>query len=276
MDIIQAIIIGLVQGLTEFLPVSSSAHLVFIQHLLGLTDSSIAFDVLLHVGTLVAVVVYFFKDICLMIYAFFLSLKDLFTGKFMKGVKEEPYKKLAWLVIIATIPVGVVGLLFNDAVTALFSGITIPAFFLLITGVLLYVSQRMKTGEIDESNIGLKESIIMSCGQAIAVMPGLSRSGTTIAAGLFSGLDKEFAAKFSFILSIPAILGAALVQLKYLPAIDANIGAYIAAFIVAAISGYLAIKFLLKIIQEKSLDIFAYYCWIVGIIVLIGSLALGW
>ncbi|MBX7076431.1 MAG: undecaprenyl-diphosphate phosphatase [Methanobacteriaceae archaeon] len=276
MDIISAMIVGLVQGLTEFLPVSSSAHLIFIQHLLGLSDASVGFDVLLHVGTLVAVFVYFFKDIVLMIYAFFLSLGDLFKGRFLEGIKEEPYKKLAWLVIIATIPVGVVGLLFNDAVTAMFTGITIPAFFLLITGVLLYVSQRMNNGGIDQSNIGLKEAIIMGCGQAIAIMPGLSRSGTTIAAGLFSDLDKEFAARFSFLLSIPAILGAALVQIKDIGAVDANIGAYIAGFIVAAISGYFAIKFLLKLIQEKSLDVFAYYCWIVGAIILIGSFALGW
>ena len=276
MDIISAMIVGLVQGLTEFLPVSSSAHLIFIQHLLGLSDASVGFDVLLHVGTLVAVFVYFFKDIVLMIYAFFLSLGDLFKVKFLEGIKEEPYKKLAWLVIIATIPVGVVGLLFNDAVTAMFTGITIPAFFLLITGVLLYVSQRMNNGGIDQSNIGLKEAIIMGCGQAIAIMPGLSRSGTTIAAGLFSDLDKEFAARFSFLLSIPAILGAALVQIKDIGAVDANIGAYIAGFIVAAISGYFAIKFLLKLIQEKSLDVFAYYCWIVGAIILIGSFALGW
>ena len=198
------------------------------------------------------------------------------TSKIIEGIKEEPYKKLAWLVIIATIPVGVVGLLFNDAVTAMFTGITIPAFFLLITGVLLYVSQRMNNGGIDQSNIGLKEAIIMGCGQAIAIMPGLSRSGTTIAAGLFSDLDKEFAARFSFLLSIPAILGAALVQIKDIGAVDANIGAYIAGFIVAAISGYFAIKFLLKLIQEKSLDVFAYYCWIVGAIILIGSFALGW
>ena len=276
MDIISAMIVGLVQGLTEFLPVSSSAHLIFIQHLLGLSDASVGFDVLLHVGTLVAVFVYFFKDIVLMIYAFFLSLGDLFKGRFLEGIKEEQYKKLAWLVIIATIPVGVVGLLFNDAVTAMFTGITIPAFFLLITGVLLYVSQRMNNGGIDQSNIGLKEAIIMGCGQAIAIMPGLSRSGTTIAAGLFSDLDKEFAARFSFLLSIPAILGAALVQIKDIGAVDANIGAYIAGFIVAAISGYFAIKFLLKLIQEKSLDVFAYYCWIVGAIILIGSFALGW
>ena len=274
MDIIQAIIIGLVQGLTEFLPVSSSAHLIFAQQALGVADVGLAFDVLMHVGTLVAVIVYFFNDIVNMIKGFLLSLVDLKNGNFMGELKKDPYKKLAWLTILATIPIGIVGVLFNDIVESMFMGLTVPAFLLLITGCLLYVSQRMNTGKIDVRNITLKEALIMGCGQALAILPGLSRSGTTIAAGLFAGLDKEFAAKFSFILSIPAILGAAVFQLKDLSGGSVEIGACIAGFIVAAISGYLAISFLLKIVREKSLDIFAYYCWIVGIIVLIGSLIL--
>ena len=274
MDILQAIIIGLVQGLTEFLPVSSSAHLIFIQQALGLNNVPLAFDVLLHVGTLVAVFMYFYSDIIQMIEGFFYSLIDLREGKFLQEIKRDPYKKLAWLTIIATIPVGVVGILFNDIVEELFSGLTIPAFLLLITGCLLYISQRMNSGRIDVQNLTVKEALIMGCGQAIAVLPGLSRSGTTIAAGLFAGLDKEFAAKFSFILSIPAILGAAVVQLKDLSGGSIEIGACIAGFIVAVISGYFAISFLLKLVRERSLDIFAYYCWIVGIIVFVGSILL--
>lgn len=272
MDILQAMIIGLVQGLTEFLPVSSSAHLIFVQQALGLSDVGLAFDVLMHVGTLVAVVIYFYTDIINMIKGFFLSLIDLKEGNFIPEIKKDPYKKLAWLTILATIPVGVVGVLFNDAVEAMFTGLTVPAFLLLITGCLLYVSQRMNSGRIDVRNFSIKEALIMGCGQAIAVLPGLSRSGTTIASGLFAGLDKEFAAKFSFILSIPAILGAAVFQLKDLSGGSIEIGACIAGFIVAVISGYFAISFLLKIVRERSLDIFAYYCWIVGIIVLVGSL----
>ncbi|MBO7443533.1 MAG: undecaprenyl-diphosphate phosphatase [Methanobrevibacter sp.] len=274
MDIIQAIIIGLVQGLTEFLPVSSSAHLIFAQQALGVADVGLAFDVLLHVGTLVAVIVYFFNDIVNMIKGFLLSLVDLKDGNFMGELKKDPYKKLAWLTILATIPIGIVGVLFNDIVESMFQGLTVPAFLLLITGCLLYLSQRMNSGRIDVRNITLKEALIMGCGQALAILPGLSRSGTTIAAGLFAGLDKEFAAKFSFILSIPAILCAAVFQLKDLSGGSIEIGACIAGFVVAAISGYLAISFLLKIVREKSLDIFAYYCWIVGIIVLVGSLIL--
>lgn len=274
MDIFQAIIIGLVQGLTEFLPVSSSAHLIFAQQALGVADVGLAFDVLLHVGTLVAVVVYFFNDIVNMIKGFLLSLVDLKEGNFIGEIKKDPYKKLAWLTILATIPVGVVGVLFNDAIEEMFTGLTIPAFLLLITGCLLYASQRMNSGRIDVRNLTIKEALFMGCGQALAILPGLSRSGTTIAAGLFAGLDKEFAAKFSFILSIPAILGAAVFQLKDLSGGSVEIGACIAGFIVAVISGYLAISVLLKVVREKSLDIFAYYCWIVGIIVLVGSLIL--
>ena len=274
MDIFQAIIIGLVQGLTEFLPVSSSAHLIFAQQALGVSDVGLAFDVLMHVGTLVAVIVYFFNDIVNMIKGFLLSLVDLKNGNFMGEIKKDPYKKLAWLTILATIPVGVVGVLFNDMIESMFQGLTIPAFLLLVTGCLLYASQRMNSGRIDVRNVTIKEALIMGCGQALAVLPGLSRSGTTIAAGLFAGLDKEFAAKFSFILSIPAILGAAVFQLKDLSGGNIEIGACIAGFVVAVISGYLAISILLKIVREKSLDIFAYYCWIVGLIVLIGSLIL--
>ena len=277
MDIFQAIIIGLVQGLTEFLeflPVSSSAHLIFAQQALGVSDVGLAFDVLMHVGTLVAVIVYFFNDIVNMIKGFLLSLVDLKNGNFMGEIKKDPYKKLAWLTILATIPVGVVGVLFNDMIESMFQGLTIPAFLLLVTGCLLYASQRMNSGRIDVRNVTIKEALIMGCGQALAVLPGLSRSGTTIAAGLFAGLDKEFAAKFSFILSIPAILGAAVFQLKDLSGGNIEIGACIAGFVVAVISGYLAISVLLKIVREKSLDIFAYYCWIVGLIVLIGSLIL--
>ena len=274
MDIFQAIIIGLVQGLTEFLPVSSSAHLIFAQQALGVGDVGLAFDVLMHVGTLVAVIIYFFNDIINMIKGFLLSLVDLKNGNFMGEIKKDPYKKLAWLTILATIPVGVVGVLFNDMIESMFQGLTIPAFLLLVTGCLLYASQRMNSGRIDVRNVTIKEALIMGCGQALAVLPGLSRSGTTIAAGLFAGLDKEFAAKFSFILSIPAILGAAVFQLKDLSGGNIEIGACIAGFVVAVISGYLAISVLLKIVREKSLDIFAYYCWIVGLIVLIGSLIL--
>ena len=274
MDILQGIIIGIVQGLTEFLPVSSSAHLVFIQNLLGV-ESSLAFDTFLHLGTLIAVVWFFRYDIYKMLKSWWLSLGDLLQGRFMEGFYDDPYKRLAWYVILATIPVGIVGVLFEDSVDALFSGaLYVPAFFLFVTGTILYLSQRMPSGNINYNNITKKEALFMGLGQACAILPGLSRSGTTIAAGLTIGLDKEFAAKFSFILSIPAILGAFLLQAKDIgSAMDANFLPVILGFIASIIAGYMAIKWMLDLVQNRNLDIFSYYCWLMGLIVFMGSIA---
>lgn len=274
MDIFQGIIIGIVQGLTEFLPVSSSAHLVFIQNLLGV-ESSLAFDTFLHLGTLIAVLWFFRYDIYKMLKSWWLSIGDILQGRFKEGFYDDPYKRLAWYVILATVPVGIVGVLFEDSVDALFAGaLYVPAFFLFVTGTILYLSQRMPSGDVNYNNITKKEALFMGLGQACAILPGLSRSGTTIAAGLTIGLDKEFAAKFSFILSIPAIFGAFILQLKDVgSALDVNFLPVFLGFLAAIVAGYLAIKWMLDLIQNKSLDIFAYYCWVVGIIVFMGSIA---
>ena len=274
MDIIQGIIIGIVQGLTEFLPVSSSAHLVFVHRLLGV-ESSIAFDVFLHLGTLIAVMWFFRYDIYKMLKSLIMSIQDILHGRFKEGFYEDPYKRLAWYVILATIPVGIVGVLFEDSVDALFAGaLYVPAFFLFVTGTILYLSQRMSNGEINYNTITKKEALFMGLGQACAILPGLSRSGTTIAAGLTIGLNKEFAAKFSFILSIPAIFGAFVIQLKDIgSAMDANFLPVFLGFIASIVAGYIAIKWMLDLIQNKSLDIFAYYCWLMGLIVFMGSIA---
>ena len=274
MDILQGIIIGIVQGLTEFLPVSSSAHLVFIQNILGV-QSSLAFDTFLHLGSLLAVLWFFRADIIKMLLSWFSSLSDIVHGRFREGFYDDPYKRLAWYVIIATIPVALAGVFFEDSVEALFSGaLYVPAFFLFVTGTILYLSQRMTSGSINFRNITGKHALFMGLGQACAILPGLSRSGTTIAAGLVAGLDKEFAAKFSFILSIPAILGAFILQVKDIgSAMDANFLPVFLGFVAAFISGYIAIKWMLDLIQKRNLDIFAYYCWIVGIVVFMGTIA---
>ena len=274
MDILQGIIIGIVQGLTEFLPVSSSAHLVFIQNILGV-ESSLAFDTFLHLGSLLAVLWFFRADIIKMIKSWIESIQDILQGRFKEGFYSDPYKRLAWYVILATIPVGIVGVLFEDAVDSLFAGaLYVPAFFLFVTGTILYLSQRMASGNINYDNITKKEALWMGLGQACAILPGLSRSGTTIAAGLTIGLDKEFAAKFSFILSIPAIFGAFIVQIKDIGgSLDVNFLPIILGFIAAFFAAYIAIKWMLDLIKNRSLDIFAYYCWIVGIVVFVGSIA---
>ncbi len=273
MDIIQAIILGIVQGLTEFLPVSSSAHLVFMTDILGLPQN-VAFDTVLHFGTLVAVVGYFWRDILEVISSFISSLLDIFRGKFKEGLEETPFKKLSWLLIVGTIPAGIMGILLEKQFEALFNSVLYVGFFLIITGFLLWGAERVKPGEKEVKDISFKNALVIGIAQGIAIAPGISRSGATIAAGLFSGLNRELAAKFSFLLSIPAILGAALVQTKDITSFDISAAVIFAGFISAAIFGYLAIKLLLKIIKERTLMIFAYYCWIVGIVAIILSLFL--
>lgn len=268
MDIIQAIILGMVQGLTEFLPVSSSAHLVIVPELLG-AKSSLAFDTLLHVGTLVAVIGYFWKDILAMIKAFLSSLKDLFRGKFKEGVKEDPFKRMTWLVLVGTIPAGLMGVLLKDQFESLFNSITAVGFFLLITGVILWAAEFISRKTSDKKGKQIKEvsftnSLVIGLFQGFAIAPGISRSGSTIAASLFSGLERKLAARYSFILSIPAILGAALIQTKDIVSFDSNIGVLISGFLSAMIFSYLAVKFMMRYIQKHSLVIFSYYCWIVG------------
>ncbi len=275
MDIFQAIIIGIVQGLTEFLPVSSSAHLVFIPEIMGV-QSSLAFDTILHVGSLVAVIIYFWKDIIHMIKSFIYSIVDIFRGQFRKGIRDDQFKRLAWLVIIGTIPAGLAGVLFKDFFESLFSSIPAIGLFLIVTGFLLWGSEKVSRKIKDKRSLkdmSIKNSLIIGIFQALAIAPGISRSGATISAGLFLGLERELAARYSFLLSIIAILGAALVQAKDISSlIDVNAAVLIAGFLAAAISGYIAIKIVLKLIKERSLLIFAYYCWIVGVLALILSL----
>ncbi len=277
MDIIQAIIMGAVQGLTEFLPISSSAHLVIIPEIMGV-KSSLAFDTLLHVGTLLAVVGYFWKDIIAMIQAFVSSIIDIFHGNFKKNIKEDSFKILTWLVIIGTIPAGLMGVLFKSEFENLFSSVAAVGFFLLITGVILWGAEWIGKRNKDKEGKKIKEvtftnSLVIGLFQGFAIAPGISRSGSTIAAGLFSGLERKLAARYSFLLSIPAILGAALIQAKDIASFDTNMGVAVAGFLSAMVFSYLAVKFMMSYIQKHSLVIFAYYCWIVGAVTLILTFA---
>lgn len=269
MDIFLAIFLGIIQGLSEFLPISSSAHLIFFQEFLGISQANLAFDTLLHLGTLLAVFTFFYKDILEMIKAFLLSIIDIFAGNFLKGIERNPYKKLVWLVLIASIPTGIIGFLFKNDFEAMFGGVTLPAFFLLITGILLFLSQRINIGNRSIKNMGILDTLIIGIVQGLAIIPGISRSGSTISTGLFLGLNKEFAAKFSFLLSIPAIIGATLVQIKDISlGLDSNLMVYIMGFLAAAITGYIAISVLIDFIKNRSLDVFAYYCWFIATVIL--------
>lgn len=279
--IIQAIILGIVQGLTEFLPVSSSAHLVLVPQLINVNyanpSQAVAFDTLLHLGTLLAVIAYFWKDIIHIIKGLISSILDIFRGKFITGLKEDPSKRLTWLLVIGTIPAAVAGVLLNDQFEALFNNYAAVGFFLLITGVLLWISERMKGGGDKKiKNMTFKNALVIGIFQAFAIAPGISRSGSTIAAGLLSGLERELAARYSFLLAIPVIAGAALVQVKDIgTGLEANTAALVAGFLAALIVGFLSIKLLLKLIKERSLMIFAYYCWIIGAATLIVSYMYG-
>jgi undecaprenyl-diphosphatase len=275
MDIIQAIILGIVQGLTEFLPISSSGHLVLVPKILGITypnaASAVSFDTILHLGTLVAVIGFFWKDILKIIMALLSSIRDIFNGKFKTGLKDDSFKKLTWLLVIGTIPAGLAGVLFQKQFEALFNSVIAVGFFLLITGILLWAAERVKTGHKKVDDISFKNALVIGIFQAFAIAPGISRSGATISAGLFSGLERDLAARYSFLLSIPAITGATIVQIKNISTVlEVNSLAIIAGFLTAVIFGYLAIAFLLRIIvRKRSLMIFAYYCWIVGAATLI-------
>jgi undecaprenyl-diphosphatase len=211
-----------------------------------------------------------------MLKSFFASLVDIPKGQFLQGIKDDQFKKLAWFILIGTIPAGLAGILLKDFFESLFSNVIAVGFFLIITGFLLWGSEMVSRKIVDKKSLkkmNIKEALIMGTAQAAAIAPGISRSGSTISAGLFLGLERELAARFSFLLSIPAILGAAMVQTKDITSIlDISTVAALAGFLAAIITGYLAIKLMLKLVKERDLLIFAYYCWIVGPLAIILSL----
>ena len=278
MDIIHAIFLGLVQGLTEFLPVSSSGHLVAFQQIFNIEEASMAFDVALHLGTLVAVFAFYWQDIISMVIEFFLWIGELVGLKKPNPSQgNDGYRVMMFMIIIASIPTAVIGLLFNDLFEKAFSSIRIVGFTLLITGILLWLTNRMTKGRKQAKDISGVDALTIGLLQGIAITPGISRSGTTIFAGMLRDFNIELAAKFSFLLSIPAILGAALLEGRKV--LKAGIGfsdglPILVGFIVAAISGYFAIRFLVDLIKKKKLYYFSYYCWAAGILIILYSLVL--
>ena len=278
MSLISALLLGVVQGITEFLPVSSSGHLAIARNLLDLqvegTDGTF-FDVLLHLGTLVAVFVAYWPDIRDMILEFFQGVKDLAHHNTPNPV--PPARRLIVLIIAGTLPLFLV-LPVKDVVEGLSDNMYFVAGALLVTGFLLFVSDRVRKGRKTEKTATVVDALLVGVGQAIATCPGISRSGTTITDGCFVGFDRKFAVRFSFLMSIPAILGANILSLK-----DALAGSiqwsdmpvYLAGVATAAVVGYACIRLLKMIADKGKFGWFAYYCWAAGLIVLALTLVLG-
>lgn len=268
MTTVQAIILGIIQGLTEFLPVSSSGHLVLFSQLFNVQGSSLVFEVMVHVGTLLAVLVVFRADVWSLVVAFFKLLRKPRDAK--RLVNEDPGVRLLMAIVLGTIPAVVVGLLLKEQIEQLFRSSLLVGFMLIVTGTILYVTERYKVTVKGLAKMSIKDAVIIGCGQAVAIIPGISRSGTTIAVGLFRGLDRESAARFSFLLAIPTILGALVLSLEelFLGTTVINLGVLAAGFVAAAVTGYLAIHLLLDAVKKGRLTWFSYYTWAVGALVI--------
>ena len=267
---LSAIILGLVQGIAEFLPISSSGHLAIAEHLLNMQAEVPPFyDVLLHLGTLVAVFIAYWGEIYEMIVEFFAGIGDLIHHTTPRTV--PPARRMILLVIVGTLPLFVM-VPFRHFFTGLGDNMYFIGGALLFTGVLLYASDRVRRGRKSEKTARMMDALIVGIGQAVALCPGVSRSGMTITTGCFMGFERKFAVRFSFILSIPAILGANILSVK--DALDAGIDwasvpMYLVGVVIAAVSGYACIRLLRMIADRGRFGAFAYYCWIVGILVLV-------
>ncbi len=256
MTLYQALFLGALQGLTEFLPISSSGHLAITQHFMtGFRQPGVLFDVLLHVGTMFAVIIYFRREIMLLLYS-----------PFQNGEEARIYRRLLLLLMIGTVPTAVIGLAFRDFFEGLFHNITVVSLMLLVTGCLLFLSERFRRGGRGDENLTYSDALVVGTVQACAIIPGISRSGSTIAALLFRGVDGETAARFSFLLALPAIFGAAVLHLGDLGAVTAaDIPIYLAGMSVALFLGLVSIHFLMAVIRRRRLIFFALYCWAVGL-----------
>lgn len=269
----QGILLGIIQGLTELLPVSSSGHLVIAQSLLpNFHQPGVLFDVLLHLGTLSAVIFFLRKDITSILKALlppWRRQQPLSLFEHMDDSMIPERRRLAALILAATVITGIIGLSFQDQVHALFQSVEITAVGLLITGALLFFADRVRNASRSIEELSVTDSLVIGLVQGIAIMPGISRSGSTIAFGIYRGLSGEAAARFSFLISIPAILGAVILESRHYAGVNGSeIPAYIAGTAAAAIVGFLTLKFLFLMIRKRNLRFFGYYCWALGALTL--------
>ena len=272
MTYLTAFLLGLIQGVAEFLPISSSGHLAIAQNLLGLENAGSVpkfFDVLLHLGTLIAVFAAYWKDICAMVVEFFRGIGDLAHRSTPSPV--PPARRLILLIIVGTLPLFAV-LPVRRAVQGLGDNMVFVGAALIVTGFLLFLCDRVRKGRKTERSATWADALLVGVGQAVATLPGVSRSGMTITAGCFVGYERTFAVRFSFLLSIPAVLGANILSIG--DAVKAGINGaevpmYLVGVVTAAVVGYLCIRLLKYVADKGRFGAFAYYCWAVGILTLV-------
>ena len=267
MDFIQAVILGIVQGLTEFIPVSSSGHLVLVPALLGWSSPGLAFDTVLHLGTALALILYFWREWITLIVA---GLRSLFRWRI-----QSADERLAWLIVVGCLPAAAAGYLLADVFAQVFEDPIVSAYFLLVTAGILTIAEGLGPRLRSLGKLRLSDAVAVGIAQAVAILPGISRSGSTIAAGMLVGLERESAARYSFLLAAPIVLGAGLLQLPdavRARAVGAGSLELLVGFVVAAVVGYLCIGFLLRYLRKGSLYPFAAYCAAFG---LFGVIRLG-
>jgi len=254
-NLLDALLLGLLQGVTEFLPVSSSGHLAIAQHFLtNFSQPGVLFDVLLHVATMGAVILYFRRE-CLL----------LATSPFRRNDEVTLYRRLLLLLLVGSVPTAIIGLLFKDFFQGLFHNLTVVALMLLVTGTLLFLSERFRRGTRKEGQLTWSDALLVGTVQGGAIIPGISRSGSTIAVLLLKGVDGETAARFSFLLALPAIFGAALLSVGDMNTVPAaDVASYMAGMLAAFGAGLMSIHLLLAVVRRKRLFAFAIYCWLVG------------
>lgn len=276
MTIGEAIILGLVQGIAEFLPISSSGHLAILQNLFNMSDiegGHMFFDVLLHFGTLIAICFMYWTDIKAMV----VEMLELLSGRkrAANGEKRQyPAARMFILIIVATLPLAII-LPVNDYIDMLSQSTLFVGIALVLTGFMLLVSDKMEKGSKTEKNMLVKDALIIGLCQCVATLPGLSRSGTTITAGIATGQNRSYAVKFSLLMSIPAVLGATLLELVKVLKVGIDISlipAYLFGMIAAMVSGVLSIGLLKMIAKRARFGGFAYYCWVVGVLTIILSM----
>lgn len=274
MTIFEATILGLVQGLAEFLPISSSGHLALLQHFFGIRGENVLlFAVLLHVGTLVSLFAVYYKDIWELILELGATIKDIFTGKGPR-INCNETRRMGFLIIIATIPTGIIGVFFNDLFNSLYLSILPIGIGLVVTGTILWIAEKVPDGKKNVESVKITDALFVGIMQGIAICPGVSRSGSTLFGGLISGLTRETAVKFAFLISIPSILGAVVMEAPDALRIGLEPGLWapiILGVLIAAVSGFIAIKTMIKVVTGKKLYYFSFYTWLIGIAVIVYS-----